>query len=169
MATTTTVPEQSDTGQPPQWATSLAQHRAGAKKLIRSLLEEEAGCPMWALDAMLAVVPPTERQFILADLRLADFGGGDDTEARVDAAVEFAFAAYDYYLRAAYAPPLSDDEVHDCHTAVTPEMLARAELHPLGDQARVLSVEEQADQFLALLHETPMVVVVANVTLRGAS
>lgn len=120
---------------PPAWAMSHVQHLDGLRRLLESAVEEEHGRPMWALPALLAVIPADQRDLCLCELRLADYGGGD-CEQRLAEAIEHTVKVYDEAMAAAYAPPLSDAEVHDCHAELTPAMLARAELHPLGDPHR---------------------------------
>jgi hypothetical protein len=115
---------------PPTWALSHARHLDSIRWLLESLVEEEAGRPLTALSKVLNVLPDDQRQLCLADLRMADYGGGD-ADQRLQDAIERTVKVYDEAMAAAYAPPLTDDEVHDCHTAVTPAMLARAELHEL--------------------------------------
>jgi hypothetical protein len=109
------------TAAPPTWALSLAEHRDGLRRLLESAVEEEAGHPMWSLPALLAVIPPDQRQLCLCELRTADYGGGDDAEQRLHDAIEHTVKVYDEAMAAAYAPPLTDDEVHDCHPTPKPD------------------------------------------------
>jgi hypothetical protein len=104
------------TDAPPQWAQSLAQHRAGLRKLLRSLLEEEAGRPMWALDALLAVIPADERGCYLAALRQADAEGDETGPLSIDVTIDLIVFVYDQHISAAYAyGPLNGADPVDQH------------------------------------------------------
>jgi hypothetical protein len=94
------------TAAPPTWALSLAEHRDGLRRLIETLVEEEAGHPTWALPALLAVIPNNQRQLCLCELRTADYGGGGDSVQRLHDAIEHTVKVYDEAMAAAYAPPL---------------------------------------------------------------
>jgi hypothetical protein len=145
------------TAAPPTWALSLAEHREGLRRLLESAVEEEAGHPMWALPALLAVIPDEQRQLCLCELRTADYGGGD-TGQRLQDAIEHTVKVYDEAMAAAYAPALSDDEVHDCHP--TPKPDPYGEFDPVnsyapGDPAREQDIEEKIDELCALLNDGP--------------
>lgn len=119
---------------PPTWALSHVRHLNGVRRFIESFVEEEAGRPMWALPALLAVIPDDQRQLCLADLRMADYGGGDAAQRLADA-IERTVAVYDQAMAAAYGPPerLSDEEVHDCHPMAKPDPYA--EFDPVNSYA----------------------------------
>ena len=127
---------------PPAWAASLARHRAGLRKLIRSLLEEEAGTPMWALDALLAAIPEPERERALSVLRFADgevYADGSKCEPAIGDAIDAVIWHYERHVAAAYQ--------HGPH------------LGRWQDATRVPTVEEQADALLADLAAIPVTVV----------
>ena len=126
---------------PPAWATALARHRDGLRRLIRSLLEEEAGTPMWALDALLAAIPEWERALYLRALRRADEVHGQHPEGDagllgdVDGTIDTIVYAYETHVAAAYQ--------HGPH------------LGRWQDATREPTVEERADELADLLGLAP--------------
>lgn len=137
---------------PPAWATALARHRDGLRSLIRSLLEEEAGRPMWALDALLAAIPEPEREPLLGNLRSVE--EDDRCEVEVDSMVDAVVHAYETHVAAAYQ--------HGPHLGRWQDATREPSVEERADELADLlglAPEPADDDYLAALHAIPVTVV----------